>query len=74
MRRVGSPESCSQDAGIDASGFKQIPKAPGKRYISRGTLVAYSLLYTTPPFITNFTRSRVVTSCKGSPSTAMMSA
>lgn len=36
--------------------------------------LGYSLLYTTPPFITNFTRSSVVTSCNGSPSTAIMSA
>src|SRR5215471_19689314 len=34
----------------------------------------YSFLTTSPPFITNFTRSRVVTSFSGSASTATMSA
>ncbi len=34
----------------------------------------YSFLTTSPPFITNFTRSSVVTSFSGSPSTATMSA
>ena len=35
---------------------------------------AYSFFTTSPPFITNLTRSNVVTSFTGSPSTAMMSA
>jgi hypothetical protein len=35
---------------------------------------AYSFFITSPPFITNFMCSNVVTSCNGSPSTATMSA
>src|SRR2546430_2147050 len=41
---------------------------------SRRPYFPYSFLITSPPFITNFTRSRVETSFRGSPSTATISA
>ena len=42
--------------------------------VPRPAHFAYSFFTTSPPFITNFTRSSVVTSLTGSPSTATMSA
>src|ERR1700683_1147719 len=52
-------------------GNEFLPSAIGPRPL---TYFAYRFLTTSPPFITNLTRSRVVTSPSGSPSTATMSA
>src|ERR1051326_6529397 len=56
------PHSCTSGGGENSN-------HRGNRVHRGNHLLPYSFFTTSPPFITNFTRSRILTSFTGSPST-----